>query len=322
MTLKRPWIMQASGGDAALTYSGLDIRSVVDAIYAVEGVVGTGALLVAQRAAGANFSVDVAAGFAVIQGDDTSNQGKYLCQSTAVENVVIPSPPVSGSRIHRVIARVKDKTHNGAFSTYEWTLECQEDTGSGTPALPASAIPLALVTVASTDTSVLDAKIDGSVRATAQTQSGDAMISMFRFADSAGKTNNTLADDSDLTATVPPGIYYELTGQLIYSTRSDTDFKFRLVGPTNATFDGKFSALLPSATGISGDVPHDREVINVDYVFGGEGANNTTYMVVSMSGVLFSGDGGTFKVQWAQNATNATATYLRGKSFITLRRVR
>lgn len=322
MTLKRPWIMQASGGDAALEYSGLDIRSVVDAIYAVEGVVGTGALLVAQRAAGANFSVDVAAGFAVVTGDDTSTQGKYLCQSTAVENVVIPSPPVSGSRIHRVIARVKDKTHNGTWSTYEWTLECLEDTGSGTPALPASAISLALVTVASTDTSVLDAKIDGSVRATAQAQSGDSLISLFRFADSAGKTNNTLADDSDLTATVPPGIYFEWTGQLIYSTRSDTDFKFKLVGPTSSTFDGKFSGLLPGSTGISGDVPHDREVLSVDYVFGGEGANNTTYMVVAMSGIFYSGDGGTLKVQWAQNVTNGTATYLRGKSFITLRRVR
>lgn len=314
--------MQASGGDSALTYSGLDIRSVIDALFSTEGVVGTGALAVTQRGAGATMSVDIAAGFCVITGDDTTTQGKYLCQSTAVANVAIPSPPVSGSVIHRVIARVKDKTHNGTWSTYEWTLECLEDTGSGTPALPASAISLALVTVASTDTSVLDAKINGSVRATAQAQSGDSMISLYRFADSAAKTNNTLADDSDLTVTVPPGIYYELTGQLIYSTRDDTDFKFKLIGPTSATFDGKFSGQLPATTGISGDVPHDREILATDYIFGGAGAENTTYMVVSMSGAFYSGDGGTFKIQWAQNVTNATATYLRGKSFITLRRVR
>lgn len=166
MTLKRPLLMQAGGGDATFDYSALDVRALLGMLLRNAGVLqalspGTSALQVTQRAAGANFSVDVAAGAAVIAGGDVSGQGMYTVESTAVENRVVPSPPVSGTRVHRVIAQVKDKLHNGALpaNTYEWTLEVLEDTGSGTPAVPASAISLATVSVAAAQASVLNANI-------------------------------------------------------------------------------------------------------------------------------------------------------------------
>lgn len=151
-------IMQAGGGDSAISYSALDARALFDALIAGEGVIGAG-LKVSQRGAGANFSVDVAVGYAAILGDDVSLQGKYLVQNTAVANLVIASPPVSGTRIHRVIARIKDKLHNGTWTTYEWILEVLADTGSGTPALPASAINLATVSVAAGQANVSNANI-------------------------------------------------------------------------------------------------------------------------------------------------------------------
>lgn len=151
--------MQAAGGDSAISYSALDVRALVDALVPGEGVIGAGSLKLSQRAAGANFSVDVAVGYAVIVGDDVSNQGRYLVQSTAVENLSIPTPPVSGTRVHRVVARVKDKLHNGTWSTYEWTLEVLQDSGSGTPATPATAISLGRVSVAAGQASVLNANI-------------------------------------------------------------------------------------------------------------------------------------------------------------------
>ena len=321
MTYERPWMMQADSGDPEIEYSALDVRRVTAMLITTEGVGGPTHLEVTQRAAGANFSVDIAVGFVAITGDDTTNQGMYVCQNTAVKNVVIPSPPVSGSRIHRVIARVTDPLHEGSWTDYEWYAECLEDTGSGTPAQPDSAITLALVTVASGASNVTNANINNQ-RSTAAVLSQSSNLRMLRYADSTPVVSSTtLADDSDLTVTLPGGIHYKLAGQLIYSTRSDTDFKFRLVTPTNATFDGKFSGLLPGDTGISGVVPHDREVQNTDYIFGGEGANNTTYMIVEMSGWLYSGDGGTFKIQWAQNVSNATGTILRGKSFVDLERI-
>lgn len=157
MTLQRPIWMQAGGGDPTFSYAAVDLRSVYSAITFQEGVFwGLG---VTQRGAGANFSVDVGTGQAVIAGDDVAFQGHYMVLSDAVANVVVPAAPVSGSRVHRVIARVKDKVHNGAWTTYEWTIELLEDTGTGTPSLPGSAINLALVTVSSTTVSITSAEI-------------------------------------------------------------------------------------------------------------------------------------------------------------------
>lgn len=161
MALLRPAWMQATGGDAAITYSAAQDRRVLGALFSREGVLDkdAGHLKVSQRGAGANFSVDVAAGGAAIQGDDVSDQGIYQVASTATENRTTPSAPGSGTRNHRVIARIQDKMHNGIWTGYDWVIEIQQDTGSGTPALPASAIPLALVAIAAGQSSVTNANI-------------------------------------------------------------------------------------------------------------------------------------------------------------------
>lgn len=157
MALLKPIFMQAASGDNAITYSAQEIRAgLVSSIYSREGVLDkdAGHLRVTQRAAGANMSVDVAAGRCAVFGDDISDQGAYVCTNTTPVNLTVPARPASGSRVHRVIARVRDKLSSGSYSTYEWTLELLADTGSGTPALPNSAISLALVTVSSATTSI------------------------------------------------------------------------------------------------------------------------------------------------------------------------
>lgn len=163
MTLKRPLFMQADVGDAEVEYSALDTRALIDALVGEEGVLSGG--LLSQRAAGANFSIDVAAMVAVIAGDDVTDQGKYLCQSTAVENIAtfstgspLTTPP-SGTRVHRVVAQVKDKLHLGTWSGYEWAVEILADTGSGTPSTPASAISLGTVSITAGQTSITDSHI-------------------------------------------------------------------------------------------------------------------------------------------------------------------
>lgn len=165
--LFRPLFMQPAVGDE-FEYSANELRTFVGLLFNTEGVGNTNGpatfanndLKVSQRSAGANMSVDVLGGFAVILGDDVTFQGFYACWSSATENLVVPAPPAAGSRIHRVIARVKDKLHEASWSTYEWTLEVLEDTdGSGPPALPDSAISLATVTVNAGDTAVTDSAI-------------------------------------------------------------------------------------------------------------------------------------------------------------------
>lgn len=154
-----PLLIQATGGDAAISYTGPDFRQLIDVI-AQSGVCTMGAFRVTQRGAGANLSVDVAAGQAVIQGTSVTRQGKFLVDSTATVNTGTAgniTVPGSGTRTHRVIIRARDKQASG--TAYGWSIEVLEDTGSGLPALPASSIDLASIAVPAGSASVTDSMI-------------------------------------------------------------------------------------------------------------------------------------------------------------------
>ncbi|HEY7822626.1 MAG TPA: hypothetical protein VIG24_07335, partial [Acidimicrobiia bacterium] len=109
MALETPIWLQ--GG----VYSARLDRSLLDVIF-TEGVINPGgsALLVEQRAAGANDSVDVAAGAAIITGDDEPNQGKYYVRNTLVQNVAFNPAPGSDERIDLLVLQVNDPTAGGA----------------------------------------------------------------------------------------------------------------------------------------------------------------------------------------------------------------
>lgn len=173
MALARPLYMQPAAGDPAISYTAQQDRGgLLGSVFSREGVldVDAGQLQVTQRAAGANFSVDIAPGRAAIFGDDVSDQGAYLVQNTTIYNLATPAAPGSGTRTHRLVARVRDKLHNGSWSVYDWALQILQDTGSGTPAEPASAITLALITMSAGMSSVTNANItDVRPRATVGT---------------------------------------------------------------------------------------------------------------------------------------------------------
>jgi hypothetical protein len=146
----------------AISYTAQQDRAgVLGAMFGREGVYDLigGHLKVTQRAAGANFTVDVAAGRAAIMGDDISDQGTYVVTTTTTVNVTVPAKPASGTRTHRVIARIRDKLANGSWTTYDWTIELLADTGTGIPALPPSAISLASIAVSSSAASVTNSMI-------------------------------------------------------------------------------------------------------------------------------------------------------------------
>lgn len=162
MTRYTPLYMQAKVGDTAVEYDGLTMRWGLTGIWASEGVTNNG-FRITQRAAGANFSVDIAPGIAVITGNDVSSQGTYQITSDAIENVVIPDPPASGEDIWDIVLHVKDALYDGTLpdDTYEWDLEVLEDDGFGTPVgMPDTAILLGQVAVAAAQTSVTDGDIN------------------------------------------------------------------------------------------------------------------------------------------------------------------
>jgi hypothetical protein len=156
MALENPLFQQAN------TVPARHLRGLVQALVDTEGVLrpSAGGLLAAQRAAGTNMSVDVAAGSCFIAGDDEANQGSYFCRSTAVENVVIGAAPGSNSRIDLIVARVRDATVTGVSS--DWILEVIPGAVAASPVVPSTpntAIPLAKVTVATGTTAITNAMI-------------------------------------------------------------------------------------------------------------------------------------------------------------------
>ena len=157
MTLKAPLWEQND------TYSATQDRQLIDALWSA-GVVGVSDLIVSQRGAGANMSVDVAAGSAVVAGTDTTGQGKYLCKSDAVVNVSLATAPSTGqTRIDLIIAQVRDSDAIGGANN-DWQIVAVTGTAATTgtqvaPATPASSLVLAQITVGPVVTTIVNANI-------------------------------------------------------------------------------------------------------------------------------------------------------------------
>jgi hypothetical protein len=125
---------------------------------------GVGAFAVSQHAAGANMSVDVAAGRALIPGTDVTNQGSYSVWSDAVTNVPLAAAPGTGqSRIDVIVLQVRDDFVIGGGHSDFVIVPIQGTaaaTGSQTiPTIPASSVALAQVLVGPLVTSIVTANI-------------------------------------------------------------------------------------------------------------------------------------------------------------------
>lgn len=125
-----------------------------------EGIVGSTDLAVTQRAAGANLSVDIAKGAAWVLGDtNVDAQPCYRVYNDDVVNLGI-SPDPSNPRKVLIVAQMTDETFAGTGRN--WALVAIHGTPAASPAepaLPASALPLALVDVAAAAVSISNANI-------------------------------------------------------------------------------------------------------------------------------------------------------------------
>jgi len=125
---------------------------------------------VSQRAAGANMSVDIAAGHAVIFGDDVAGQGVYSAYNDGVVNLAIAAAHASLPRVDRVCLRLRDAFHGGAANDFAFVVVAGTPTSgatlsnlSGAAAVPANHLLLANVLVPAAAASILAANI-GDVR--------------------------------------------------------------------------------------------------------------------------------------------------------------
>lgn len=140
MTFEAPLWMQNNGYAARLD------RMLMAQLWD-EGVMDLAAFKVTQRGAGANFSVDVAAGEVVIAGDDQTNQGNYLARSIATINAAITAAPGANSRYDLVCIRINDPNAGGsAGNTASIVVTAGTPAASpAVPATPASSLPIAII---------------------------------------------------------------------------------------------------------------------------------------------------------------------------------
>jgi hypothetical protein len=126
-----------------------------------EGVVEDGDLAVSQHAAGANMQVDVAAGACWIKGDTDSNlQPTYRCYNDAVKSVTLDAADATNPRIDLIIAQVNDSAFTGSQKGF--VIDKVTGTPAATPAepaLPDTAIKLAVIDVAANASSIVTADI-------------------------------------------------------------------------------------------------------------------------------------------------------------------
>lgn len=154
-----------SDGAGAVTYTANEWRTLLTNLF-TEGILGAGSFAVTQRAAGANMQLDIAAGVAVLTGDNAAGQGRYLIRDDAAdtEAVTISTANPTNPRIDRVGIQLRDPSEGGSagrdaiFSVVTGTAA----SSPSAPAAPDSFLTLALVSVAAGATSIVNANITDS----------------------------------------------------------------------------------------------------------------------------------------------------------------
>lgn len=132
-----------------------------------EGVMGQADFRISQRAAGANMSVDVAAGSAIVRGDTITRQGLYHVVNDAVINASISANASGNPRIDRVLVQLSDSTDSGSGTDVSVinvlsgtpTGGATLDNLSGAAAIPNNQLHLADIIVANGAATIVDANI-------------------------------------------------------------------------------------------------------------------------------------------------------------------
>lgn len=124
------------------------------------GIYRTADYAVSQRGAGANMSVDVAAGGAYVDGSSSATQGGYYVHNDAVVNVAIDAAHPTNARYDLVGIRVRDTEYvPGSNDAAIVVLKGIEDGSLTEPTPPANFVTLARITVGAGVASILNANL-------------------------------------------------------------------------------------------------------------------------------------------------------------------
>jgi hypothetical protein len=148
----------------------------------------------------------------------------------------------------------------------------------------------------------------------------NAMIPLVavKTADESVVSSNTFQDDDHLSLTVEAGARYRLMMLLLIGASSLTpDLKLQIIMPSGATLSsGGIGKATSDVLNVGGLSTTSSPV--GPFIFGTP-ASGTDNALIS-GDLIVGGTGGTVKIQWAQQTSNAAAAILRTGSWLELRR--
>lgn len=157
----KPYFLQAVGADTPISYTAEDFRNVLGAMWPRSGVSGPLSFRILQRLAGANWSVDINGGFAIL-GNTATEIDRYLCSNDARVNIPLTgfNTAPAATRTHRVFIAVYDKAVVG--TQYLTKVVITEDVGAGAPLpsdSPAYTLEIGSVSIGSGQSNIATANI-------------------------------------------------------------------------------------------------------------------------------------------------------------------
>lgn len=200
--------LTTSGPQQGVSMPAVDLRQYVGGLVAAEGLRTIADLQVAQRAAGANMSVDVSAGTALFQDDHATGGGFYGYTLATTTNFAVTSAHASLPRIDRVVVKLLDQFLGDASNAISVTVIAGTPTAgatlsnlTGAAAVPSSSLLLANILVPAASSSVTTANI-ANVSPVLKTVSGATVY----HSASAQTVSSSTSLTSVLSQSIPAGV--------------------------------------------------------------------------------------------------------------------
>lgn len=144
-------------------------------------------------------------------------------------------------------------------------------------------------------------------------------ICVVKAGNTSRASTTTLADDPDLVFSVDANTKYRVTMMLLVAAQVANDFKMDFTLPAGASFNYAMSTQTTGAAVYSDDQIFPVVAGTSTAIGGLAGVGSAVGMVDGLLAV--AGTAGTFKLQWAQLVSGASATSLMANSWLEARRV-
>lgn len=241
----------------------------VGAVDRAHGVVNVGDFAVSQRAAGANMSVDVAAGYAWVRGTENADQGAYHVYNDGTVNLSIAASDATNPRVDLVVIKVQDAFYSGATRTASVTVVTGTAAASPAyPSVPANSLVLAAVRVAAASTTVATAAItDFRTRAASGSESYSRTGFKNAIMNGDFRINQRAWSSSTASTTYGFDRWQQLNsgGTVTYSTQA-----FTVGSGAAAGYEAQnYARIVTTGQSAAGDYAHLRQTIEDVRTFAG-----------------------------------------------------